>query len=461
MGLSEHYFGDVEAIDEGRNYPSYFDLTYVLPESFSVGALNNKKKYIIVGRKGSGKTAMQFHLSKQLAKNGYLSHFFSFHNDLKPSDYNSAAQTQKIDVLKLENSRNIFLNYDFREVWGRTILLKIAETLVESGFESSFTKFCLSERSKLSNLFDGILRSANLKVSAEMAGISAELGLDLSKLEKNEISLSQFNEVARNLLLKHHDLHRLYVFVDELVFSKLDARDDEVRVRAAMVRDIFRSTRTLNNFFVQKDLDFHIICAVRPEIRDLINDLDSEIGKLFDGKSVELAWDISDGNDSLLFRLLKQKVIHSKEGRVLDFDKIFPEELTFNNRPVSIEEFIKTNTWARPRDIVQFLNSIADKSPNADIIGEDQIKRSLNEYGRRSFSEIVEEISVKHGALIASKLRASVNRRDYRDFDSFSHLVLSNFADFDRDSLLVDLFNFGVIGNYDDSFRSRRYLRCP
>ena len=97
--LSQHYFGDVEAIDEGKNHKEYFNRTFVLPSSFSLNSLNNNGSYIILGRKGSGKTAVQFHLAGVLEEKGYLSHFFSFYNDMKPRDYNQASTTQKIDML--------------------------------------------------------------------------------------------------------------------------------------------------------------------------------------------------------------------------------------------------------------------------------------------------------------------------------------------------------------------------
>ncbi|WP_171100239.1 hypothetical protein [Ruegeria sp. HKCCD7255] len=126
----------------------------------------------------------------------------------------------------------------------------------EGGYESDFTRFCLTGRNKLLGIFEGILRSSNVSLSGEMIGISASIGFDFSKLEKQEISLDQFNLIAMELLKKNHDIHRAYRFVDELVFSKLDAQDDEVRVRAAMVRDIFRTTRTMNNFFIKMTWTF-------------------------------------------------------------------------------------------------------------------------------------------------------------------------------------------------------------
>ncbi|MCC5985484.1 MAG: hypothetical protein JJU40_15995 [Rhodobacteraceae bacterium] len=456
--LSDCYFGDVEAIDEGNNFPEYFHSTFILPTSFSMNSLNNKRKYIIVGRKGSGKTAVQFYLSEKLKEKGYISKFFSFHSDVKPKDYNSAARTQKIDMLGVVNSRNIFLNYDFREIWLRTFLVKIAEELSENSFTSQFTKFVLGKRSRLSSIFEGVLKSASVEISAEMFDISASVGFDFAKYKGgSEVPLSEYISAALELLRRHHQDHLFYLYVDELVLSRLDAADDEVKVRAAMVRDILRSARELNNFFIKHNLDFHIVCALRPEIRNLLNDMDSEIGKLVDGKSVKLEWDMSDGSETLLFRLLIQKVIHSKHLEVINFADFVEPKINFGKKTILLENFIKINTWGRPRDVVQLLNSIADENPDSPRIGEDEIKNALNEYSRRAMNEIKDEISVRHGNAIAKTLRENINKRLYKSFDEFDRSVIAKFGFANTSTLVDDLFHYGVIGNYDDSFNARRY----
>jgi hypothetical protein len=219
--LSDHYFGDVEAIDEGRNHPGYFHASFILPSSFSLTSLNNKNKYIIVGRKGSGKTAVQFHLSRQLEPKGYLSHFFSFYNDLRPADYNNAAATQKIDIIGISNPRNIFLNYDFRDLWERTFLIKIAEEFRANGIENKFVRFTLGDRPRLSGIFDGLLKSASVAISADMGALSAEVNLDLKEFVGKDAPISSFIQVSRELLRRFMQEFKLYLFVDELVFSKL------------------------------------------------------------------------------------------------------------------------------------------------------------------------------------------------------------------------------------------------
>lgn len=456
--LSEHYFGDVEAIDEGKNHPEYFSSTFLMPTSIAISSLRNDRNFIIVGRKGSGKTALQFYFSGIVEKSGYFTHFFSFYNDMKAKDYNSAVAAQRIDLLQLNNNRNIFLNYDFRDVWKRTLLIKIAETLRSKGLSSKFIQFMLDGKGRLSSIFEGLLKSSSVKLSANMVAISGEIGFDLGHLANNEIPLSSLAEIGAKLLEENHRQHRMYLFVDELVFSKLDAHDDEVRVRAAMVRDIFRTARSLNNYFHQNGMDFHVICSVRPEIRDLINDLDAEIGKIFDGKTVDLNWEMGGEDDSLLYRLLKQKVIHSRKGETIDFDPFMSTSITFSDREQGLEAFLRTNTWSRPRDIVQLLNSVAYKFPASSSIGEREIKGALNEYGRRSFVEILEEISVRHGALISRLLRENVKQARYESFSAFDSLVLAKFQGVSRESLLTDLFNYGVIGNFaDGKGKNRRY----
>jgi len=81
----------------------------------------------------------------------------------------------------------------------------------------------------------------------------------------------------------------------------------------------------------------------------------------------------------------------------------------------------------------------------------------LNEYGRRSFVEIVDEISVRHGKMIARTLRDTINKNSFNSFDLFDSAVLSKFRGIDRDQLLSDLFQYGVIGNFDSNYPKTRF----
>lgn len=454
--LSDLYFGDLEAFDEGSDHPDYFNNTFVVPSSLSQSVLNNKKKYIIVGRKGSGKTAVQFWLSKKLRADGYMTKFFSFYNDIGASEYKDLSKTQKIDFLDIASGKNIFLLYDFREIWARTFLIKIAEELKSQSRESEFTRFCLSERGLLSGIFQGILKSTSVRLTAEMGVIAGELSIDPSRLGKEEISLSDFNKIGVALISKCHAAQKFYLFVDELVFSRLDAKDDEIKARAAMVRDVFRVTRQLNMEFSSKGLDFHIISSLRPEIRAFINENDSEIGKIIDGKDVELDWDVDSGERSLLWDVFRRKVEFSSSTNI-KFEEFIDQELKFPSYNKSLVNLIKEYTWGRPRDIVRLLISIAKKRPNSTRIGVEEIRSALDEYSRASMKEIIDEIGVNNSGVIYDQLRQAVRQKEYRDPDEFRDLIGKSCAGVNIESLLRDLYTYGVIGGIDRSTKNPRF----
>jgi hypothetical protein len=64
--LSELYFGELEAHDEARLHSDYFRKCFIAPNSMTASTLRNDNKFIIIVRKGSGKTAVQMHLSEEL-----------------------------------------------------------------------------------------------------------------------------------------------------------------------------------------------------------------------------------------------------------------------------------------------------------------------------------------------------------------------------------------------------------
>lgn len=378
--LSEHYFGELEAYDEAKLNEVFFEKTFVIPNSLSIDSLKNNRKFIIVGRKGTGKTAVQMHLSDQVKKKGYFTHHFRFFYDLRSDDYADIAKTQsEVSFTSVTNQRSLFLHYDFRDVWERVFFRKIAETLVNEGHSNKFTDFTNPENSIFSNIFDGITKSLTIKIQPKMGPIAAEIGVDLSKINTgNEITLKAFNKICRLLFVRHCIAFQMYFFVDELVFSRLDAKEDEITLRAAMVRDLIRTIWELNTFSHQERMEFHFICSIRPEVRNLINDMDSESGKYLDGKDVELNWiTASSEGRSLIFDVLIRKVEHSGKKQI-PFYTFFDQNIKFNAKILTVEQFLRENTWGRPRDVVRLLTAIQKKSPNAEMITQVEIKAGLD-----------------------------------------------------------------------------------
>ncbi|EBA12686.1 P-loop ATPase, Sll1717 family [Roseobacter sp. CCS2] len=450
--LSDLYFGELEAFDEANNEVEYFSNTFVIPDSISISTLRKNRKFIIVGRKGVGKTALQMYFSNQLIKDGYKTVFFRFAEDMRAGDFTQLSRTQShIAYVSSSNDRNLFLNYDFRDVWERIIVNKIAEALINAGEENDFTKFVLPQKNKLANIFSGLTKNLSIKVSGDAFGIAVGLGLEVGDGGSHgEISIGDFNRIARVLLSQCCKNLKMYFFIDELVFSRLDANADQITIKAAMVRDIIKAARELNALSVKEDLDIHFVCSLRPEIRNIMNEFDSEIGKIVDGKDVSINW-YSTGSDAspLLIEVLRKKIEHSnisQSSTKIDYDAFAAKTVKFGNIANSLDEFVKTNTWGRPRDLVRLLNSVAKGSPNATRMGEKEFKSGLDEYSRTSTKELIDELSVTHGKRILPALKKTIQKKTFTSKDEF----LSRMPDVgvNEDKLFDELFLLGVVGGF-------------
>lgn len=417
----------------------------------SVSSLANNKKFIVIGRKGVGKTAIQMKFARDLEERGFFTHHFRFSYDLRSDDYSDISKTQSdISYTSATNTKSLFLHYDFRDVWERVFLRRIGEKLIAEGHENDFTKLVAPKGSKFSNLFEGITKRLTIQLSAPLGPILIKAGLDVDHdNERKELSIKTFNKVSRHLLKEHCDQFQFYFFIDELVFSRIDAHEDEITLRSAMVRDILRAAWELNGFAAQNNLAFHFVCSLRPEIRNQINDLDSEFGKLLDGKDVELSWFAKSGSEGrLILDVFKSKVLHSSH-KSLDFDSFVDQKIAFGRKESTLEDFLLTNTWGRPRDVVRLLLSIQKKSPNSLRIGEIELKAALDDYSRASARELIDELGVKHGAKILHALRNGISKKEYRSKQELVDCLAPYLPDVGNFSLIDELFHLGAIGGYE------------
>ena len=148
MKLSEFNFGEYDARREFLRNEAYFIRTFIDPVSFPISTFSNRTNYIIVGQKGAGKTACQLFLENERSKKqGYLSALISFYDDLTPDDYKDFSSTQRINLVSLDQLKNIETLYDYKEIWKRILFIRIAKTLKNEGFDNSFIEFCLSSTS--------------------------------------------------------------------------------------------------------------------------------------------------------------------------------------------------------------------------------------------------------------------------------------------------------------------------
>jgi hypothetical protein len=455
MKISEFNFGEYDARREFLRAEKYFLDSFVDPNSFPLSTLNNRSNYIIIGQKGAGKTACQLYLEVEKARtSGYINDLISFFDDLSAEDYRDFAKTQKINLIELDKATDFATLYDFKEVWKRILFIRIAKVLKGNGFSNLYIDYCISSIAGTNSIIDGIKKSLKVEIKIPLSLLETKVKFDPSKIERNEISLLEFNHIALELLKTECRQYRMYFFVDELVISTLNTKSDEYKARIALIRDIVRTCCSMNDYCVKHDLDFHFICNLRPEIRSRLNELDPEISKIMDGNDVFLSWD-----DASLLEILGQKIVRGAPAGVeVDAKTFIPESITFGSYKQDFVQFLLNNTWYKPRDIVRFLKVYSKINPNDESITEEGVKRSLNEYARISAVEIFEQMSVRHSQAVIEGIRNGIKQRNYKDGDELIKALQPHIQEVVANKFLEELFELGVIGNVDGVRSSRRYF---
>ena len=408
--ISSFNFGEYDARREYLRERSFFLESFITPVSFPLNTLRNNKNYIIVGQKGAGKTACQIFLDgEKKEKEGYITDLISFYDDLKPEDYKDFAKTQTINLIDISKAGRIEGIYDFKSIWKRIILLRIAKKLRENNFNNAFVEFCLSTAKGTNSIIDGIKKSLRVEVKIPLSILEAKLSFDPSVFVNNsEMSVHDFNTVAEHLFLAECRPYRLYFFVDELVLSTLNTVSDEYKARIALIRDVVRVCCSLNDACVKGGLDIHFVCTLRPEIRTRLNEIDAEISKVMDGNDVLLQWD----EDSLL-EIMISKIVSGAPSKNINADTFIPNKISFGVKEQDFLRFLIDQTWYKPRDMVRFLKSYSVANPYDVAITTEGTKNCLNEYARVSAAEVFEQISVTYSPAVIAGIKRSIKRQSY------------------------------------------------
>lgn len=459
--FTDFNFGEYDGRQEYLREESYFLDSFILPPNFNLASVSGRKKFLIIGHKGVGKSSIQLFIENSKRKEGYLTDFLSFYDDLSPSDYLEFSKTQKISFVEIANSRDVTALYDFREVWTRIILKKISDmiSIADRPAASRFVKLMRRTHSGTRSLVDSII--SGLKIKADFGTIFGEIGVeyDFSKrASSGELGLADFNQIALSLLSEEHSAERIYFSIDELVVSNFESKSDEFRVRMALIRDVLKVSNSLNNYFASRKIDINIICSLRPEVRDYLYNIDADLSKFIDSCYISMDWDAVENINHPLIEVLYKKIqIGSPVPLYIgDVPSLFSEDIDFTRPPMPIQIFMLRQSWHRPRDVVRFLKCYAGKNSRATNFTRSGVSSMLDDYSRISARECFDEISVKYSSEITAKIRELIRKKKYDSYDEFISCfsVLDNRLDVLE--LGQDLFRAGVVYNVDKNDDGRQ-----
>ena len=410
-------------------------------------------KTVILGRKGSGKTAIFRQFVKIADGLTHSSgHVFSDY----PWHYHAKQRQTGVP------EEHCYVNS-----WEYLIYIALAKLLLREETTQSWSAATTHHIAILKSFISDTYGSTDPDLSTifypEMTvKVKAELGVNLklvnAKLTGEAISMeylptvvSDINKRLQQIIVESANPDRHYfVCFDELDLGfSLETKDYKSHVTGLLI-----AARKINTAARQANKNMSVIVFLRDDIYNMLHFEDKN--KITVGSVSLIEWDVEKGGPSL------KSIAERRFSEIFNIDQqgswseIFDETKEMSSRQTKYSHIVD-RTFLRPRDIIQFLNEIlrvhrqandgqASKFNNRNVIAarlrysqylldelDDEIRKHHPDY--KKYLEIFKTIGSLQFSLL--DLEAALNRR--------SDLGLKETS---PRQLLSNLFEFSVIGFY-------------
>lgn len=422
-----------------------------------VGDLVVGNRAYVIGRKGTGKTAIAQYLETLRSWDTFCIKLtfknFPFNLLYNESDDAYAPPNQYITIWK-------FL------ILVSVLRLVKDDQAVSEDVRTSIAKLFPDDLE--SNLSAYVKRwtSGGFDLSILKVGVKLEAG---QKVVKNETSFADRVDYLERYLEKVLSDNKYFVIFDELdedYREMLSAKQNKKYTQ--LLTSLFKAVQDIRARYSRIKKKIYPIVFLRDDIYDVLQDPDRT-------KWSDLRLDIN-WNESSLKRLLAFRLSRAADPRAegWSFDKAWTTAFALGGigvgsqqrKPISIYSYISRSTLLRPRDFVRYL-SLAAKRAREDqyhLIGPMQVKEVEQSFSSYLRSEFEDEI---HGVIPNIKQLFdifNILRKSTLSIEEFRKLYAEASPKFgvdsqDPDFVLKILFHFSVIGNQSKqkTFKVFRY----
>ena len=411
MKLNELFIGKVDAkneiMEDTIENKDLFMGSFLLPDNIVLDDFYKRKRYFVLGYKGTGKTALLRYIEKKLIQQRNIqSIFLLFKTDISEDEKKRMAHLARTTLVE-QNSNDISEDVSYDDVWmwliHRLIVNKI-ETTNSNLFKHNkdLERYINCIHASAENEHESIswigkffpsVKRGKIKAGINAGVINAKFGLDLEWGDSNKesINFSSLVKKAMNLFLKlSPGSDELFIFLDELelVYSTKKQYIKDIK----LIRDLIAVITRMNEIFKSAGFKLAIVAAIRDEVVVAISSAGREINKAVDDYGVSLRWQQAGGNleKHPLIQMISQKIAASDKTISCDgvWRKYFPQKI--NNLPC--QEYILRQTWYRPRDIIRFLGIAQKNYPNAERFEQYMFEAIAKDYSSESWVELTEEL---------------------------------------------------------------------
>jgi len=443
-------FRYTDAQEEKLHAPQLIEKAFVDIDNI-LGEINQPEKYLVVGPKGAGKSALSSKL--QMESKSEWSLFVSA-DELEQFEFNLLEKTGAEKGASIGGALTVWqmllairlmplflMDESIRE--NNHNLIKFHESLKTYGLASSESLIKIVQYTSRRGIFANI-KSAFSEIRGE-------------KTEEEQFKVKDpaaIVEAIKSVLSNLKEANSKYY----LVLDGLDNPIRHGRSNAVYIADLINASRLLNNFFAENRIVAKVIVLVRDEILMLVPD--PNLTKRINDNGISLKW-YDNSREPLvtsLFGILEKRAALTGDSRTAGelWHDWLPDQI--HNR--DSVRFVLDNTRHLPRDLISFFRELQrlKKEPPFSV---SDVLAALNNYS----DWFQQELSDALVGLVNESIRAEIPRvltelgRDF-EFDQLAIKLKDKGvgSDSEAEAIAKELFHTSWIGNmWKTSQGSDRY----
>lgn len=446
MELQNYKFGYADATKELMLEPEIFESAFYDSRD-TLNKLLNTWKYMLIGRKGVGKSAYSSKI-QYIASNS--SECIAYPIQLNDFEYTTFS--------KANSDGNLVGTKKYLDAWNFIMLLNVYKILHDNLKITEISEFnetiVLLEKLgfSITNSFKTMVTNVSrLKLGANVGIFDAQYETEFGY---KPIS---FSDRISSLVEKMIDVLSS-VYLDKKLYILIDGVDDILRIRKnqlEILSSLIRSIDMLNQSFFMKKLNIKLLLFIREDIINLITDPD--LNKIKRDGSIHLSW--IDNTDDLK-EIAELRFNLSSNLKLSDYwYSIFPQEL--QDKP-SWDAFLEYTLY-KPRDVLQFLCTCQELYPHKESLTFSDTKNAIKKYSREYFiEEMKNELTGYTTDTLITSLPAIFQKLGSSSFyqEKFVRVVneqspSNEISEQDTKQLLLILFESGYIGQLVKGNRGR------
>jgi hypothetical protein len=440
MKLNQLTFGNNDGKKEAKLVID-FDKYFYDPNGL-YDLMKKPARFLILGRKGSGKTILAYYFKKKITIEDEL-------NITKIIGLKNANYSQLLNVPVNENDPN-----QYYTIWKWILLVSYSNLLLSYQFESFTASY--------SQLYDFIFKELKL------GKISFEKLIEKSSKATYEVSASflkaDYENQTKKIPVTYEELidplFNLVLNTASSINSNItliiDEIDDKYRTNSKnknLLISLIKAADEINTELLDYNDKCKIMLLVRTDIYQTL--IDSDLEKIKQDSSVKLDWKTRFDYKSPVFLLALNKIkasipdLQDKSYKYI-YDNYFYGSIDESD-DADPAKYILNRTMIRPRDIITYFNFIISDFPDSETITLDMIKSAEGKYSEYLVGEVKNEL-ISHfdeDYINSIMFLIKTTRREYfhkRDFVESMKRKTGNIKEYDIPQILTDMYEFGLIG---------------